>query len=150
MGIQLKRNPRRPMRGWVTTKPQSSERVFVMFNNSINDNNNTIFNDAGKIVGWKEGNAICKNVIASKHMLRKPPGWAWDKSIIIQGLRDGCTLAIIFENEKNKIFNAKLENFLRYGVEFDRGFGVQICLPIQYWSVSYEGKPPARQLELAF
>ena len=120
-----------------------------MTNYNSNKNKNPIYSDTGRIVGWRKGDAICKNVIASKHMLLKPRGWAWDKSIILEAEKDGCKRTIIYDKENDLVYSAPLKYFFLYGVEINRGFGTQICLPIHYWTTTSTGNPPAQQLALA-
>jgi len=102
----------------------------------------------GRIVGWLKKDTLGKNVKASRHMLQKPRGWAWDVSILDEAERQGVTQTEIHDQETNRVYRAPLEAFRRHGVKLNRGFGLQICLPIMFWEISRLGQNMPKQLAL--
>ena len=109
-----------------------------------------IYSDTGTVIGWQEGDAICKKAYASKHMLQKPLGWAWDVGVLERAKQENLNKSIIYEQEKDLVYQAKLNDFYRYGVKINRGYGEQVCLPHKYWQVSKRGESVERQMELPF
>ena len=124
------------------------KEIFSMFNHNTKKQNNKIFSENGRIIGWSEKDAICKRVNASKHMLRTPRGWAWDVFVLERANCDGFNKSIIYEMENDLVYQANLEDFWRHGVPINRGYGEQICLPLKYWQVSDKNAPIAQQLAL--
>lgn len=103
------------------------------------------FSTNGKPVATLEGQILRKRVRASVHMLRRPPGWAIDRSILEAARRDGAVAIEVFDIETRKVFTAPINAFEKHGVHFNRGFGDQVALPLQYWRVEVFG---LRQLAL--
>ncbi|MBN2099871.1 MAG: hypothetical protein JW753_09795 [Dehalococcoidia bacterium] len=101
----------------------------------------------GKIVGEVRGNKFVKRLRASKHMLREPKGWAVD----VQSLDDaewlGARDVEIEDTETGAVYTASIERIRSKGFVINRGFGRQICLCLQSWSVRHPGEP--QQLTLA-
>lgn len=131
---------RRQSDGMPSSKAQS--------NNNSNTNETRILpiiNQDSKVVGKIEGDTFIKHVQASKHMLKTPKGWANDKFIIDQLIELEVGLITIHDDESGKIYTTTLENLLRNGFNFNRGFGDQICLTLNQWEVA---EPPRRGLPL--
>lgn len=110
------------------------------------------FNDTpiwagGKIVGYVRGDVFCKAARGSRHMLRRPKAWALD----IQSLRDaeaaGAKRVAIDEKETDRTYVASTALIWRRGFRFNRGFGEQIGLALEFWRVERPGGPS--QLALA-
>ncbi len=102
-------------------------------------------NTRGKPVASLVGRTLTKNVRASVHMLRQPRGWAFDLDILRQARADGAVAAEVRDLETGLTYWATLSAFDRWGVRFNRGFGEQICLPLDRWQVE---KADSRQLAL--
>lgn len=118
------------------------------FNNTTINVGNKLFSDSGKVVGWIEGNAFCKRAKASTHMLRYPPAWAWDTSILEKAEETGLDYSIIYDIESQTVYTAKLEYFWTNGIKINRGYGDQIALPISYWSKQSQNETNVAQLGL--
>jgi len=99
----------------------------------------------GKVAAILEGQTLRKRVRASVHMLRRPPGWAVDQSILEGAKADGAKLVEVTDTETRKVYVASLEAFDQHGLRFNRGFGDQIALPLAHWRVE---SADARQLSL--
>jgi len=117
-------------------------------NNTKNKNNELIFNEYGKIIGWIEGNSFNKNISSSKHMLQKPKGIAWDLSVLERARKENLKRTYVHDKETGNEYEAILEDFFRYGVRINRGFGEQIVLPLKFWQIKAPGRPYSSQLAL--
>ncbi len=100
----------------------------------------------GKVIGNIIGDTLVKKVSGSKHMLRNPKGWAVDKSSVLQAKQSGATKIEIRDRETGILYRSSMECFIRYGIDFDRGFGSQIALPLERWTVINPTNTPDRQL----
>ncbi|MCB2180202.1 hypothetical protein KQH54_03680 [bacterium] len=109
-----------------------------------------VFREDGKAIGYIFGDVLCKNVSSEKHMLRRPKGWAWDADILDQAEKQGAVRIEIHDKQSGKTYHATIQDFWDNGIGFNRGFGDQIVLPLQYWGIRNPGEPPAQQLALAF
>ncbi|MEW6649421.1 MAG: hypothetical protein AB1453_04440 [Chloroflexota bacterium] len=98
----------------------------------------TYFNTSGKPAASLRGGRLVKSVRGSRHMLRQPPGWAVDCTILNAARLDGATSVEIRDVETNRIYTAPVSLFDQHGVTLDRGFGRQIALPLAYWSMRDE------------
>lgn len=93
-------------------------------------------NSAGRVVGEISNGVLRKKMFASRHMLRDPRGWTWDAAILDAAERAGVLTSRITDKETGAVFTAPISAFRAYGIALDRGFGPQICLPIEHWQVS--------------
>jgi hypothetical protein len=82
-----------------------------------------------------------KTAQASKHMLRRPKGWAFDSAILEAAEKQGAIHCEVKDAETGDRYTAILADFRRYGVLLDRGHGEQVCLPLAYWHVQRPGAP---------
>jgi hypothetical protein len=103
------------------------------------------FSTTGKPVARLEGHILRKRVRASLHQLRRPPAWAVDQAVLEAARWDGAQVVEISDIESRRRYTAPLTAFDLHGFRFDRGFGVQIGLPLNYWRVEAAG---VRQLSL--
>jgi len=87
----------------------------------------------GKPVGYVENGILKKRVQASKHMLRIPRGWAWDKDILEEAVAEGIEETEIFDTEDEITYTAKIKNILEKGQVVNRGYGVQVVLHLFRW-----------------
>jgi len=87
----------------------------------------------GKPVGYIEDGILKKRVQASKHMLRIPRGWAWDKDILEEAVAEGILKTEIFDTEREVAYSANIQDILEKGQEVNRGYGLQIVLHLYLW-----------------
>ncbi len=109
-----------------------------------------VYRGDGKPIGYIEGDTLFKSVSSEKHMLKKPRGWAWDTDILDQAEKQGAVRIEIHEKLSRKTYHARIQDYWDNGIGFNRGFGDQIVLPLQYWDIRNPGEPPTQQLALAF
>jgi hypothetical protein len=95
----------------------------------------------GRIVGELRGDVLGKHA-KREHMLRTPPAWAWDCSILDAAENAGARFTEI-ECDNGLIYRATLSDFRRYGFPVNRGYGAQRGLALTYWQIRRKGEPPA-------
>ena len=105
------------------------------FSYSRQANQDAIFGGNGKVVGVIIDDTFHKRVYASKHFLRKPPAIAFDKSSIEEAIKKGANKIMVHDKESKKRYRTSMSDFNEGSFEFDRGFGKQIGLSIDKWSV---------------
>lgn len=99
-----------------------------------------VYGANGRVIGQIYGDTFHKNVRGSVHMLRKPRGWAVDADTLTDLRTQGVLDIKVTDTETGTVCTAPLAKFEQYGVEFNRGFGPQVALPLGYWAV--DDKPP--------
>ena len=82
-----------------------------------------VYRSDGRMVGDFFGDTLIKHVSASRHMLRSPKAWAFDKHIIDQANRAGLKYVEIHDRESGLIYKSNLDKFFWHGISFNRGFG---------------------------
>lgn len=97
-----------------------------------------IYSATGRVIAFQRGEVLYKELYGSKHMLKRPLGWGFDADVL-------ATLAAplviqITDRETNRVHRASVADFRRWGVAVNRGYGLQVCLPLPYWSI--DGQPP--------
>lgn len=94
-----------------------------------------IFNQEGVIVGHVKCKSFIKHARGSVHMLRRPRGWASDKTIINELQSLEVQKIKVHDDESGIIYYTSLSTFTERSFEFNRGHGVQMCLPLKYWQI---------------
>jgi hypothetical protein len=98
-----------------------------------------------KVVGSLEGNRFTKHVKGSLHKLRRPPAWAIDAEVFDSVIKPNALDISVLDKEANIEYLVSVETFARHSFRFNRGFGEQYALPIQFWQTKDNGN---RQLVL--
>jgi hypothetical protein len=107
-----------------------------------------VYREDGRVVGQIVDGSLCKRVKRSKHMLRRPQGWAWDDVCLKQADEVHAQQTKIEDEENDIVYIASLSIFRKYGISLNRKFGKQTCLPLKYWQVHKQGQNPPQQLSL--
>jgi hypothetical protein len=100
----------------------------------------------GKAVGSVHDGVFRKSVVASKHQLRRPLGWALDMRSLADAERLGARRVELYDRDSGQVYAAPIALIRARGFELDRGFGQQIALALDLWRVERPGQ--ARQLRL--
>ena len=100
-----------------------------------------IHNNSGRKVGYvgfdDDGTLrFHKTITGSKHMLRKPLAIALDSSIFAQLKLFGCEYIEVTDWETGFVYVATVEQFEEKSLEINRGYGLQLALPLQDWMKS--------------
>jgi len=74
-----------------------------------------------------------KRIRGHRHMLRRPPAIAFAVEAIEQALALGAERIEVFDMDGGRRYAVSMSDFLRHGVEFDRGHGRQIFLRLGLW-----------------
>ncbi len=117
---------------------------------NTNQNRVIVYSQTGKAVGWIRDGILYKNADSRKHMLQKPPGWAWDKSILLKAKAIGVTKTVIHDKSSDIDYCANIDDFFSKGQIINRGFGYQICLPLAFWKIKNIKKTGPQQLAFGF
>lgn len=99
----------------------------------------------GKIVGRFQENKFIKEVRGSKHKLKYPLAWAIDAEVFDNEIKPNATEILVIDKETDTKYRAPVDTFDRLKGEFDRGWGRQYFLRLDYWKVEDNGN---RQLSL--
>lgn len=103
---------------------------------------------SGRVVGTVSRRVLRKRVRAGEHFLHAPPAIAWDVRALLDARHLGATTTEVTDTDSGRTYSAALPLFWSKGIRLDRGHGEQLALPLPYWTVSSDGEPPVRQLEL--
>lgn len=95
--------------------------------------------------GRVDGHTWRKAVRASRHFLRTPPAIAVDAADLEAAEGAGAVELEITDTESGAIYWVPLAAFRQHCFRFDRGFGIQLGLPLERW---VRRLPEERQLEL--
>ena len=82
-----------------------------------------------------------KSIDQSKHMLRLPPAFAYDRFVLEQAEAHKVEYHVIQDKLTKRCWSAWPDDIEVYGFTFDRGYGEQVALELKYWS---EGREPQR------
>ena len=99
---------------------------------SFQDNSTPIF-VGSQAIGRVQGDTFYKNIRGSRHMLRKPKAIAFDVSSLYDAQRAGAVRAEITDTETGRVYVARIDDILRDGKRFNRGYGWQIYFLLSRW-----------------
>ena len=80
----------------------------------------------------------------SKHKLRRPEGWAFDKSVIEQAREAGAERIHIVCGDTGNTYRTKFSDFTDNAYPMNRGFNNQLVLVMKRWNTGEQ----AEQLSL--
>ena len=79
---------------------------------------------------------LFKRAVESRHMMRVPEGWAFDRSIIEKALYLNADRIKIEATDTGTTYRVGINRFLAKAIPIDRGHNKQLLLPIRFWSVN--------------
>lgn len=88
---------------------------------------------AGRVVGRVVGDAFIKTV-KQNHQLRTPPAWALDVQSLADAECAGARRVVLRQTDAGIIWSASIALIRDKGFVFDRGFGRQVGLVLDYWT----------------
>lgn len=103
---------------------------------------------AGKTVGHVNGDEFVKKVHSSTHFLRKPRAIAFDLDSLNKVQKFGAKRVKIYDLDTGLIYSVKIEVILEKGFVFNRGFGNQIGLTLNFWQCTGKQEPNAKKENL--
>jgi len=83
------------------------------------------------LVGRLKDGTLTK-VVSHEHILRKPPSIAVQETALLQVRILGCHI-VRAELPDGVTLEAPLDSFFRRGIELNRGYGLQVALPLGWW-----------------
>ena len=86
-----------------------------------------------RVVGHVRGDTFHKS-IRPNHYLTRPRAIALDVGNVRDAIAAGATHAQIVDAESGATYRAALDDILRDGTRFNRGYGDQIFLPLDQWT----------------
>lgn len=90
-------------------------------------------------IGYVKGQVFHKNVVASKHMLRKPPAWAFDVDTLDQAEEAGAKWVQLRDVEGGREYVVPIATIRARGFLVTRGHGRQVALGLGHWQLQREG-----------
>lgn len=100
-----------------------------------------------RVIGHVVGDTFFKTAHASRHLLKRPRGWAADLATLDDARAAGATHIQIHDAESGAIYRTSIQTMLDAGLEIDRGYGRQIVLPLADWQRP-DLHPDPEQLDL--
>ena len=91
------------------------------------------------VVGKVEGDVFLKSIRGSRHILRKPPAIAFDVSTLNQAEQAGAVIVQVVDQETGITYRAQIAHIKDVGIRIDRGYGEQIALPLEGWTMQKRG-----------
>jgi len=79
------------------------------------------------------GNTLHRVARASKHLLRRPPAWAFETGILKLAQQLGATQVEVTDAETGTTYVAPLARFWTQGIPLSRGWGEQVALTLNHW-----------------
>lgn len=132
-------NPRRPGRG--SSKETCEGCSLIDDCSSSFVSSQPAVRADGKIIGQIEGDCLYKVVSGSRHMLRNPRSWAIDRFTLQDAEMKGVKRIEILEKETGIVYHSPISEFWNAGIEKNLGFGLQLALPMKYWTTSNLDQP---------
>lgn len=101
------------------------------------------YSESGKVIGSyvERGDGhkwLVKNVSGKRHFLRRPPAIAYDKWTINDAQKKGVALLEVQDSDTGKKYICHITQFIAGCFTIDRGFGVQLALPMGKWNKAEE------------
>jgi len=109
-----------------------------------NPQNQPLRSASGRMVALLKGNTIHKHIMGSKHLLKTPPAIAIDCVALDAGEQGGATRVLVLDKESDAEYRASIQTIREHGFTFNRGYGRQIALALDYWQQA--GGNGARQI----
>ena len=104
--------------------------------------------DDGVVVATLVDGILVKKARESKHMLRSPKAWAFDRSIIETASRHGATGIRIEAGDTGAVFKVSMERFLKKAFPLQRGHNSQLALVLKFWDTDRPDDKKDEQLRL--
>lgn len=99
----------------------------------------------GKKVGYVDGGVFYKH-LKPEHFLKIPPSIAFEITSLLDAVRAGAIYVCIFDEARSREWWAPIDLIWKMGETFNRGYGYQVRLGLQYWK---DKRPPVQQMSFA-
>jgi hypothetical protein len=98
-----------------------------------------VHDHTGRVVGTVSDGVLRKRVKGRRHQLQRPPAWALDVTSIEEAASKGARAIRIEDTESGREYSANLDLFRQRAFRFNRGYGDQLALPLEYWHENSAG-----------
>ena len=98
--------------------------------------------DDGVVVAHLVNGILVKKVRESRHMLRSPKAWSFDKSIILTAQKHGARTIRVEAGDTGKVYEVSMKRFMEKAMPIRRGFNSQLALVLKFWDT---GEPPQKK-----
>lgn len=95
----------------------------------------------GRAIGKVSGRTFAKSIVGSKHLLRRPPAIAFDRSTLRDARAAGALAVAVTDRETGRTYRATIDAVETHGFPVHRGFGDQVALTLDRFEV--DGLKPA-------
>ena len=92
----------------------------------------------GRIVAQICDGIFSKSIAGSKHLLKAPPAIALDADSY-DGLRENFRTIKVTDRETGRTYVISADEFDRFKVQMDRGYGRQYFVPLGNWDIHPAG-----------
>ncbi len=99
------------------------------------------------IVGQVDGATFRKTITGSKHLLQRPRAICFDRSTLNDAQAAGATRAEILDRATGTIYVTTFETINIYAFPVHRGYGDQVGVTLDHWSVN--GAQPVAERQAA-
>jgi hypothetical protein len=117
---------KRPRPGRFPNNRHRTKKIFL-------DSKSTRIYVGRQAVGHVQDGTFFKTVRGSRHFLRKPRAIAFDLSTLFDAIDAGAAMVEVTDSESGKVYTARIDDILRDGKRFDRGYGKQIFYLLSRW-----------------
>lgn len=100
---------------------------------------------SSKPIGHVSGLFFRKNIVGSRHILRKPPAIAFDRTTLDDAERAGATHVSVTDTETGRTYVSAIKTIRRCGFTVARGHGNQIALTLDRYSIDRAQPQAERQ-----
>lgn len=89
----------------------------------------------GKVVGVVSG-GVFRRHCKSRGFLRVPPGIAFLRDNLVEAQSLGASRVEVKDDESGVVYAAEIGDVLAHGFKVERGFGLQVALPLDKFTVT--------------
>lgn len=76
---------------------------------------------------------LYREVRRSRHLLRKPCAWSFEREVLEQAHEAGVRVVEVHDLETGERYTAPLARLWQKGIRLNRGAGEQIALTLNHW-----------------
>lgn len=104
--------------------------------------------DDGVVVAHLVDGILVKKARESRHMLRKPMAWAFDRSIIDTAVSHGARTIRVEAGDTGNVYTVSIDRFIEKSFPVQRGYNSQLALVLKWWHTNESTPEAGKQLKL--
>jgi hypothetical protein len=129
VGAAFKLNPHQEKSNLIITQKEELIKILTYGKPKV----------VGKILYRDDKTVFSKQVKESEHLFRNFNAWGFQEEILPKLSKKNITDIEVKETEKAITYKTSLTTILKNGIRKDYGHGLQVFLPLKYWSKVNEG-----------